>query len=265
MTTAKVTIVRAVRPDAVEVTATPGDLDPPSAKVTIVRAARPDVVEVTAAPGDLGTTEHRTVEVAVTKSNTEPSVMAHAHKHIMSGADQIDADRLYIAFEPAGYDRELDLSDPKTQVEHLRSHLAGIGSQFADVANDVDELGDAVVQLADDMGTLSASMALLSPLLLPLVTYLDSITLQASDGSKCLLMSKVSALAVTVPPNSSVAFPIGTIVNVVRYGAGALTFIQGAGVTIRSADSSITAGSQYTIANLIKIAVNEWLLVGTLA
>ena len=75
-----------------------------------------------------------------------------------------------------------------------------------------------------------------------------------------------SAQTYTVPPNSSVAFPIGkTVINVGQYGAGQITIAAGAGVTIRSAGSRLKIGEQYGTVSLVKIGTDEWWLFGNTA
>lgn len=92
-----------------------------------------------------------------------------------------------------------------------------------------------------------------------------SYTLVLTDAGKCVEMNSASANNLTVPPNSSVAFPVGTVIEVFQYGAGLTSIVAGAGVTIRSYSSHLNLGGQYTGASLRKIATDEWALVGSLA
>lgn len=92
-----------------------------------------------------------------------------------------------------------------------------------------------------------------------------SYTLVASDINKIVEMNNGSANTLTVPPNSSVEFPIGTRIDVVQYGAGTTTIAQGAGVTIRSKDSALDISGQYAGATLYKRGTDEWVLIGALA
>lgn len=84
------------------------------------------------------------------------------------------------------------------------------------------------------------------------------------DAGKVIEMNNASANTLQVPPNSSVAFPIGTIVDVVQYGAGQTTISQGSGVTIHSASGNLKIASQYSGATLYKRATDEWVLIGNL-
>lgn len=168
----------------------------------------------------------------------------HDVRHIRGGADELDGDLVDVDFVPTNYTRTTD--GVATHVEHLRSHLGGVDLQFATVA---------------------ASLALLAPLLLPLrAAYTAaSNTLALSDASKGIPLDRATAISATVPPNSSVAFPVGTLMNVFQYGAGAASIVAGAGVTIRSLNNSVTISGRYAMVTLIKLATDEWLLVGTLA
>lgn len=89
-------------------------------------------------------------------------------------------------------------------------------------------------------------------------------TLVLTDDQKLIKAPFTTGRNVTVPPNSSVAFPIGTQIDLIQYGAGAVTFAPGSGVTIRSRGSLLTTNGQYTGVTLKKIGTNEWILMGNL-
>lgn len=59
-------------------------------------------------------------------------------------------------------------------------------------------------------------------------------TFVAGDAANTVTLNNAAAITATVPPNSVVAFPIGTQIDVVQLGAGKVTLAQGAGVTINS-------------------------------
>ena len=91
-----------------------------------------------------------------------------------------------------------------------------------------------------------------------------SYTLVLTDASKVLPVSNASANTVTVPPNSSVAFPIGSVVTLIQTGAGQTTITAGAGVTIRSEDSKLKIKAQYAVAGLLKTDTDTWVAFGNL-
>ena len=89
-------------------------------------------------------------------------------------------------------------------------------------------------------------------------------TLVLDDAGNVVTMSNAAASTLTIPANASVAFPVGTEIDVVRLGAGQVTLTAGGGVTLRATPGpNFTA--QYGAARLIKIATNEWVATGSLA
>lgn len=96
-------------------------------------------------------------------------------------------------------------------------------------------------------------------------TQTDSYALVIGDAGKLIIMNKGTANTLTVPKNSSVAFATGTIVQVVQYGAGATTIAPVDGdVTLRSANSLLTLYGQYSLASMVKIGTDEWIVSGDL-
>lgn len=93
-------------------------------------------------------------------------------------------------------------------------------------------------------------------------TQTANYTLVLADGSKLIRQNVATANTVTVPPNSSVAYPVGTQINIVQAGAGQVTITPGSGVTINSADSKLKTRVQFSTVTLIKTATDTWLLMG---
>jgi hypothetical protein len=88
-------------------------------------------------------------------------------------------------------------------------------------------------------------------------------TFVAGDRGKYVTMNNGSAQTVTVPPNSSVAFAVGTQIQVIGLGAGEITMAAGSGVTLRYTPG-LKLRAQYSSCTCIKIATDEWVLVGDL-
>lgn len=97
-------------------------------------------------------------------------------------------------------------------------------------------------------------------------TKTASYTLVLSDAGEVIEMNSASATTLTVPPNSSVAFPAGTpgtVIEVYRMGAGTVTLVPGAGVTLTvPTGSPLTLRVQGSTASLRKRATNEWVVSG---
>ncbi len=85
-----------------------------------------------------------------------------------------------------------------------------------------------------------------------------------TDDGKLITASNAASIALTIPPNSSVAYGIGTQINIMQLGAGTVTITAGAGVTINSAGSKLRTDAQYAVATCLKIDTNTWVAVGNL-
>ena len=98
-----------------------------------------------------------------------------------------------------------------------------------------------------------------------IATQATARTLTLTDQGKVIDMTNSTDVALTIPPNSSVAFPVGTQILVIRNGTGKVSFTPGAGVTLRSDSSKQFISTQYSAATLMQRAADEWYLIGNLA
>jgi len=91
-------------------------------------------------------------------------------------------------------------------------------------------------------------------------------TVAASDAVPRTLvtLNNAAAITVTIPPNSGVGISVGKSVDFAQLGAGQVTFAPGSGVTLRATPGT-KLRAQYSGATAIKIATDEWLIVGDLA
>jgi hypothetical protein len=90
-------------------------------------------------------------------------------------------------------------------------------------------------------------------------------TLDILDAGKMLKsVGNPSPLTVTVPASADVPFHIGTRIRLMQQGSGQVTVAPDGGVTIRSADGSLSLRQQYSVATLVKLAADEWALFGDL-
>jgi hypothetical protein len=93
-------------------------------------------------------------------------------------------------------------------------------------------------------------------------------TLVLTDNGRLVTLSNASAIAVTVPLNSSVAYATGAIVNIQQIGTGAVTIQGASGVTITSTGATATAPvtrAQYSAASIIKTGTDSWTVIGDIA
>jgi C4-dicarboxylate-specific signal transduction histidine kinase len=111
-------------------------------------------------------------------------------------------------------------------------------------ANELDQVATAMIAINAQTGT----------------TYTTVLT----DDGKLITCSNASAIALTIPPNSSVAYGIGTQINIAQLGAGTVTITAGAGVTLNSAGTKLKTDAQYAVATCVKTDTNTWFVVGNL-
>lgn len=91
-----------------------------------------------------------------------------------------------------------------------------------------------------------------------------SYTLVLADKNKIVEMNVGSANTLTVPLNSSVAFPVGSQINILQTGSGQTTITATGGVTI-NATPGLKMRAQWSSATLIKRATDGWVLIGDLS
>ena len=95
-------------------------------------------------------------------------------------------------------------------------------------------------------------------------TKTASYTLALVDLAQVVNMNVSTANNLTVPLNSSVAFPIGSQILIYQSGAGQTTIVATSGVTIRSQGSRLKMSAQYSVAALLKVGTDEWVAFGNL-
>lgn len=92
----------------------------------------------------------------------------------------------------------------------------------------------------------------------------DSYTLVLADRGKMVECTKATANTVTVPPNSSVAYPVGSSIDILQVGTGQVTVAPGSGVTINGTPG-LKLRTQWSSATLIKRATDTWVLIGDIS
>lgn len=117
--------------------------------------------------------------------------------------------------------------------------------------------------------TLSYDYAAGSKLTLNAQTATYTVVLADAD-QKLVTMSVGSANDFQIPTNANVAFPVGTVINVIQIGAGQTTIkaVTSGTTTISSTGATATAPklrAQYSAASCIKVATDTWYVVGDIA
>lgn len=129
-------------------------------------------------------------------------------------------------------------------------------------------LGDRIVGVSaanNDLLYTIAQIIAVFPSVRAINAQTSSYILQASDVAGVVLMNSGAANTLTVPPDSSVPFAVGTEIDVMQIGLGLTTFVAGAGVSLLSASMSLQMQGQYFGATLLKINTNVWTLAGGVA
>jgi hypothetical protein len=100
----------------------------------------------------------------------------------------------------------------------------------------------------------------------PYTTYTaNTKTLALTDNGYYTRCSNTTLITITIPNNSTVAFPLGSEMVFFQAGSGNVLFANAAGVTLNSKESNKNLTGQYSAATLKKIATNTWDLIGDLA
>ena len=90
-----------------------------------------------------------------------------------------------------------------------------------------------------------------------------SYTLVLADGSTLVTLSNAAAIALTIPANASVAFPVNTQIQILQLGAGQVTV----GITSDTLNGTpgLKTRAQYSMATLTKITATSWVIAGDLS
>ena len=107
----------------------------------------------------------------------------------------------------------------------------------------------------DISGNLTINGALISSIAENVQT--SNYTVALSDRGVVVAMNNSSAATITVPPDTSVAFPIGTVLYICRVGSGTVTLAAGAGVSL-SKTGTFGSNEQITIR---KRLANTWIII----
>lgn len=86
-----------------------------------------------------------------------------------------------------------------------------------------------------------------------------------ADAEGYIRCTSGSPVVVTIPPNSSVAFTVKTVISIEQAGAGTVTLAADAGVTLNSRGGLLSLAGQYAVAQVKKVATDTWTVIGDVA
>jgi len=98
-------------------------------------------------------------------------------------------------------------------------------------------------------------------------TYTFAIT---DANNELITASNASAQTYSIPTNASVAFPIGSQINIIQIGAGQVTInaVTSGTTTVLSTGATPAAPklrAQYSSATLVKVATDTWYVIGDIS
>lgn len=140
--------------------------------------------------------------------------------------------------------------------------LAATAVQPAALANYVPTTRTVNGQALSSNITLSASDVGAGAATVAVNAQTGAYTLVLADAGKAVEVTSATAVTITVPTNASVAYPVGTLIEVAQTGVGQVT-IAGAGVTLQS-PASLKSRTQYSTIVLRKRATDTWIVGGDL-
>ena len=90
------------------------------------------------------------------------------------------------------------------------------------------------------------------------------------NRNKLVTMSVAGANDFLIPTNANVAFPVGSVINVIQIGAGQTTIkaVTPGTTTISSTGASAVAPklrAQFSAASCVKVATDTWYVIGDIA
>lgn len=149
------------------------------------------------------------------------------------------------------------------------SIIAAKGDLLTGTANDTPAVltvgADGTTLVADSAAATGLAWALGNAVSLNAQTATYTVVL--GDAYKLVTMDVATANDFQIPTNANVAFPTGTIINVIQIGAGQTTIeaVTSGTTTISSTGATATAPAlraQYSAASCIKVATDTWYVVG---
>jgi hypothetical protein len=88
----------------------------------------------------------------------------------------------------------------------------------------------------------------------------SSYTCVLADAGKVVTMDNTGSATITIPPNSSVAYPVGTTISIARINSGSVALTAGSGVTLTG---NTATGAMYATEQLYcrKRSTDTWFVV----
>lgn len=185
---------------------------------------------------------------------------------IVSVSDENGQTSLKFMVEDAGTPTEGLVIDNDANVDIPNGNMAIGGNTVLPIdqlttlgSNSFDQTADSI--LLWDSSATAHKQVKLQDLGLTVISEAAAQTFAPGDANSLQSSTSATPVTWTIPPNASVAFEIGTVIQIFQSGAGQVTVAQGSGVTLRSPNGTKTS-QQYGIACIVKVGTDEWVLYG---
>ena len=205
-----------------------------------------------------------------------PNAVAGGNSGLMTGADKQNLNDV-VAKKHEHTNKAL--LDTYTQTENnladavAKKHTQGTDTTLGKMTADIDMNSKSIINLPAPSAVNHAlrQTAKITEAMLEKTLYITenaqtgtTYTLVIDDDHKLVSFSNSSAITLTIPTNESVAFPVGTQILILQKGTGQVTIGKATGVTVNSVNGANKTVAQYSMAGLIKLATDTWILFGDL-
>lgn len=206
--------------------------------------------------------DHANKALLDTYTQTEANLADAVAKKHTQGTDQ------YLDYGGAN---QVAVGDVKDAVS--KKHTQGTDTTLGKMTADIDMNSKSITNLPAPSAVNHAlrQTAKITEAMLEKTLYITenaqtgtTYTLVIDDDHKLVSCSNSSAITLTIPTNESVAFPVGTQILILQKGTGQVTIGKATGVTVNSVNGANKTVAQYSMAGLIKLATDTWILFGDL-
>lgn len=174
--------------------------------------------------------------------NTSPSILLKRSSDNKSKKISVDSDNKFVVRNQADTTNIITVTDTGT-------------------VSAVNYLGDGTSLTGVELA--AHSSATYSPITRTISFKTAPYTLALSDSGNVVCLDSASTVSITIPTNASVAFPVGTQIDLIVISGGFMQVVAASGAAVYS-PTGVFKIPNAGAATLIKFATNGWLLNGTL-